>query len=69
MSSGSIYNLHKESRAVLKKYRKCPASISIELYAKHFRFKDQVRPPSQLAVASRPSERVELNPSTLGSFC
>ncbi|CED85445.1 Transcription factor Spt20 [Phaffia rhodozyma] len=41
MSTASVYNLARESRSILKRFRKASPSLSIELYPKHFRFKGQ----------------------------
>jgi hypothetical protein len=38
----SMYNHHRFARAVMKKFRKAPASLTIELHSNHWLFQGQV---------------------------
>jgi hypothetical protein len=42
MMATSMYNHHRFARAVMKKFRKAPASLTIELHSNHWLFKGQV---------------------------
>ena len=45
MASASGYNHHRFARAVLKKSRKWEPSLTIQLYASHWRFENSVGTP------------------------
>lgn len=44
MSTASVWNVPREARNILKRFRKKEPSLTVELYPNHFRFQHQVCP-------------------------